>query len=214
MSYAQPAFSTPDQLSIGLGAAPSRSRLGKLPVATVGPFAGAKDTLRLMAQMAVGDDGERSMLVRHFTTWVVGSIWPKDYNGEILAIRNMLVQPSPFIVDEKGQPVGTPLIRYTNDPRHVEAVKTPRRMVEEIFEHGTTAVDCDESACLAGTMALQVGREVAFVAMGFEPGHLTHVGVKVREPKSNRWVWLDGVAGPKEKQAASRAKELLVWSLD
>lgn len=181
--------------------------LGKLPSARISSFGGAQDTLRMMSKLALGARGEQSMLVRHFTTWVVSGLWPKDYLGEILAVRNCFVQQSPF------RP-GVSLFRYTNDARHVEVVKDPQRQVEEILQHGTTLVDCDEIACMAGTMALQLGREVEFVAIGFEPKSLTHVGVRVKEPKSNTWIWLDAVAGPKEREAVERAKEVLVWSLD
>ncbi len=161
----------------------------------------------MMSEKALGARGERSMLVRHFTSWVTSDIWPKDYLGEILAIRNLFVQLSPW------RP-GTPLFKYTNDPRHVEVVKDPQRMVEEILDQGTTEVDCDEIALMAGTMAMQKGREVEWVALGFEPDVLSHVGTRVREPKSDRWIWLDGVAGPREREAVERARELLVWSLD
>jgi hypothetical protein len=181
--------------------------LGKLPTAEVRPFRGARDTLRLMSNLALGDTGERSAVVRAFTTWVVADVWPKDYLGEIIAIRNVLVQPSPV------RP-GTPLFKYVNDPRHVEFVKSPQRMVHEINEHGTTAVDCDEIAMMAATMLLQIGREVEFVALGFAPNSLTHVGLRAKEPKSDKWIWIDGVAGPREKEAAQRAQELLIWSLD
>jgi len=207
--------------------------MGKMPSTKMSGFQGAKDTLRTMADMALGDRGERSMLVRHFTTQVLRDVWPKDYLGEIIAVRNVFVQPSPWrkcpacekLHDRAAQncpltgatlppSAMTPLVRYTNDARHVEIVKDPERLVEEIFEHGTTAADCDEYVVLAATMLLQIGREVELVALGFAPQHLTHVGLRAREPKSNRWIWMDGVAGPREEEAASKAKEILVWSLD
>ena len=186
---------------------PPKPFLGKLPTADLRPFAGARDTLALMAEKALGDQGERSVLVRTFTTWVVADLWPKDYLGEILAIRNVLLQPSPT------RP-GAAMFRYTNDPRHVEFVKTPDRMVREILEHGTTAVDCDELSLMAATMLLQVGRKVEYVALGFAPDSLTHVGLRAQEPKSNAWIWIDAVAGERERAAAEGAKQLLVWSLD
>jgi hypothetical protein len=207
--------------------------MGKLPMASVGGFRGARDTLKLMADMALGDTGERSMLVRHFTLWVLRDVAPKDYLGEILAIRNVFVQPSPWVkcpyceklhdrlartCPAKGGQLppsaNAPLIRYINDPLHVEVVKGPQRLVEEILENGTTLCDCDEYVSLCATMCLQAGRVVELVALGFEPRHLTHVGCRVQEPKTQSWIWLDGVAGPREQQAARRAKEILVWSLD
>lgn len=149
------------------------------------------------------------MLVRHFTESVLVDVWPKDYLGQIIAIRNVLVQPSPF--KKRG---GTPLFNYTNDPRHVEMVKDPQRMVEEIQQRGTTLVDCDECALMSATMAMVIGRRPQFVALGFAPNQLTHVACRVQEPKSLEWVWMDAVAGPRERDAALRAQEILTWDLD
>jgi len=160
-----------------------------------------------MAEVALGDDGERSATVRQFTSWVVQHVWPKDYLSEILAVRNCFVQTSPW------HP-GLPLFRYTNDPLHVEWIKTPRRQVEEINQGGVTTVDCDDITTMAATMLLQLGRKVELVALGFEPDSLTHVGVRVEEPKSGRWIWIDPVAGPREREAAQRAQEMMVWSLE
>ena len=171
------------------------------------PFNGAEDTLKSMSRAALGDRGERSAVVRRFTEWVVRGVEPKDYLGEILAIRNAFVQRSPWVP-------WLPLVRYTNDPRPVEVVKDPQLLVEEISQFGTAVADCDEIVCLAGTMCMQVGREVEFVAVGFGDGQLSHVGLRVKEPKSNTWIWLDAVAGPKERQAAATASKKVFWSLD
>ena len=174
---------------------------------TVRPFGGPRDTLNKMAEHALGPRGEQSSLVRQFTEWVVRDVHPKDYLGEILAIRNVFVQRSPM------RP-GTPLFHYVNNPRHVEWVKDPQRIVEEIAEHGTCLCDCDDSSQMAATMLLQIGREVELVAMGFAPGSLSHVAVRAREPKSGKMILLDGVAGPREAEAAGKAKEVMVLSLN
>jgi hypothetical protein len=181
--------------------------LGSPPPTEVNAFRGPADTLERMAEAALGARGERSIVVRQFTEWVLGAVQPKDYLGEILAIRNVLVQPSPFVE-------GHALFRYTNDPRHVEMVKDPERQVAEIQQRGFTMVDCDDISTMAATMALIIGRNVDLVAMGFEPGSLSHVAIRVQEPKTQKWIWLDGVAGPREKEAAGRAQELMVRSLD
>lgn len=181
--------------------------MGTIPTSVVQPFRGPRETLRMMADHALGQYGERSIIVRRYTEYVVGQIRPKDYLGEILAIRNSLVAPSPT------KP-WVPLLRYTNDPLHLEFLRTPERIVRDIMEQGYSTVDCDESACLAATMALQCGRVAEYVAMGFNPGSLSHVAVRVKEPKSGQWILLDGVAGPREREAAGKAKELMFWSLD
>src|SRR5262249_54503232 len=134
-------------------------------------------------------------------------IWPKDYLSEILAIRNCFVQPSPMMP-------WMPMFKYMNDPLHVEFIRTPERCIKDILEQGYCTIDCDESSCLAATMALQIGRVAEFVAMGFTPHQLSHVAVRVKEPKTGRWIILDGVAGPREKEAAGKARELLIKSLD
>lgn len=186
----------------------SGSYLGKLPGSTtLSAFTGPQDTLEAMTRIAHGPRGEQSVLVRQFLEHVVREVTPKDYLGEILAIRNVLVQPSPW------RP-GVPLFRYTNDPRHVEWIKDPQRIVEEIYEHGSALLDCDESTLLLAVMALQLGREVELVALGFTSGQLTHVGARVKEPKSGRWIWCDSVAGPREREAAQSATEVKFWSLD
>lgn len=181
--------------------------LGALPQATVKPYRGPRATLEKMAEHILGDHGERSMLVRQFTEWVVRGVRGKDYLGQILAVRNCLVAPSPWLP-------GVPLFNYANDPRHVELIKTPDKMVREILEHGAAVVDCDEVTCMGATMLCQIGREVELVAMGFAPGALSHVAFRCKEPKSERWILCDGVAGPREKEAAGKAKELMVYSLD
>lgn len=170
------------------------------------PFSGAEDTLAAMQRMVHGPGGEKSVTVRRFTEWVVRGIEPKDYHGEILAIRHAFLSASPG----RG---GLPLFRYTNDPRHIEWLKSPERIVRELEQHGSALIDCDESTCLAATMALQLGRDAQLVGLGYGP-QLTHVGVRVMEPKSNRWIWLDSVAGPRERAAAATSKKRVFWSLD
>lgn len=182
-----------------LGAPPESTRLKG--------FTGPKDTLQSMEKLAHGARGEQSYVVRQFTEWVTKDLFPKDYLGEILAVRNCFLQPSPT------RP-GVPMFRYMNDPRHVEWIKDPQRMVEEVVQTGSCICDCDEIALLGATMSMQLGREVEFVALGFAPRSLTHVGYRVKEPKSNTWIWVDPVAGPREREAAETAVEVLPWSID
>lgn len=178
-----------------------------MPSVAMRTYKGPADTLDEMAKNILGPNGERSIEVRRFTEWVIGEVTAKDYLGEILTLRNMLVQPSPF------RP-GVPLIRFTNDPSHVEFLRTPERMVKDIIANGTVACDCDEYTCLAAAMLLAIGRGVELVAMGFAPGSLSHVALRAREPKTGQWILVDGVAGPRERDAASKAVELMVRSLE
>jgi len=163
------------------------------------PFRGAADTLRQMKTNALGPRGETSLPVRELTEHVTRGIWPKDYLGEILAIRN-------FCTDH---------IRYLNDPRHAEWVRDPEALAAEIKAHGVASADCDEIAQMIGTMALQVGRSAEFVVVGFNrPGEYSHVFCRVLEPKTGQWIVCDPVAGNDERNMCNRVTTHQIWSLD
>jgi hypothetical protein len=196
--------------SVGLGSAPVAkpyAMFGATAPSRTSPFKGPEDTLRSMSRAILGDRGERSVPVRQFCEWIVGGIEPKDYLSEILAVRNAFVQRSPW-------DPSTPLFRYMNDPRHVELVKDPERLVQEIASSGHATADCDEITAAEATCCLMLGREAELVALGFGEGELTHVGLRCKEPKSNTWIWMDTVAGPREREAAASSVEKVFWSLD
>lgn len=169
------------------------------PPTTIAGFSGAPDTLQAMVQAAHGDRGERSMLVRSMTEEITKGLIPKDYLGEIVAIRNWVAEN----------------VRYMNDSLHVEIVKDPQRLIEEWQARGVAIGDCDDIAVLIATMALQLGRVCEFVVVGFGgPGHYSHVFVRVLEPKSGKWIVCDPVAGTNERQMLGRVSTYETWSLD
>jgi transglutaminase-like putative cysteine protease len=152
-----------------------------------------------MIQNVRGRRGERSVLVRSFTEQVVRRLQPKDYLGEVLAIRNAVAER----------------LRYVNDPLTTEWTKDPERLVAEIYEHGIAAGDCDDIAGLIATMARQVGREAEFVVVGFgAPGHYSHVFARVREPKSHKWIVCDPVAGTNEGAMLRRVRSWRSYRTD
>lgn len=163
------------------------------PPTTYAPFTGPDDTLRLMVESALGDRGERSSLVRSLKDHIVREIQPKDYLGEILAIRH-------FVAEK---------VRYSNDALGVEQVQDPQRMAEEIVAHGKAVGDCDDIACFIGALCRQLGRECEFVVVGFgQPGSYSHVFTRVLEPKTNRWIVCDPVAGTDE---ANMLRKVTTW---
>jgi hypothetical protein len=162
-------------------------------------FHGHPDTLREMVRAAQGPRGEKSLLVRRMTEQVIRQVQPKDYLGEILAIR--------YWVTEK--------VRYTNDPLHIELVRDPQALIEEILAHGTVTADCDEIALLIATMCLQIGRVAEFVVVGFgAAGQYSHVFARVQEPRSGAWIVVDSVAGTDERGMLDRVTTFYTTSLD
>jgi hypothetical protein len=169
------------------------------PTTTLSGFNGAHDTLRTMVALAHGERGEQNMWLKGVAEEIVRHVQPKDYLGEILAIRYWVAEH----------------VRYVNDPLHVEAIKDPTRLTEEILAHGVALADCDEIALLIGTLNLLVGRVAEFIVAGFgEPGQYSHVFARVMEPRTNTWIICDPVAGTEERAMALRVTSWEAWSLD
>lgn len=175
------------------------AELSLQPPHTLSGFTGAPDTVRAMIRAAQGPRGEKSMLVRSVVERITANMQPKDYLGEIVAIRNWVAEN----------------VRYLNDPLHVELVKDPQRLIEEYVSTGQAVGDCDDMACLIATMCLQLGRVAEFVIVGFgEQGHYSHVFTRVLEPKSGKWIVCDPVAGTDERKMLERVTTFETWSLD
>lgn len=163
------------------------------PPQTLAPFTGPDTTLDKMVELALGDRGERSALVRATTDHVIRELAPKDYLGEIIAIRNFAAEH----------------LRYANDALGVEQVKDPQYIAEQIIAHGKAVGDCDDCATFIGAMARQLGRTTEFVVVGFgPPGQYSHVFTRVLEPKSGKWIVCDPVAGSDE---ASMLRKVTTW---
>lgn len=168
------------------------------PPTTVRPFQGPADTLRVMIEMTIGPRGEQSTLVRSLKDHIVRDLAPKDYLGEILAVRN-------FVAEK---------VKYSNDALAVEQVQDPERMCDQITRFGKCVADCDEIALLVGTLCRQLGREIDYVTVGFkQPGSFAHVFCRVKEPKSGVWIICDPVAGTDEASMAKRVTTYKIWSL-
>jgi hypothetical protein len=152
-----------------------------------------------MVSATHGERGEKSMLVRSMVEQIVRQVQPKDYLGEILAVR--------YWVTER--------VHYVNDPLHTELVKDAQRLVEEVAAHGSAIGDCDDMATIIATMALQLGRVAEFVVVGFgEAGQYSHVFTRVKEPRSGEWVVCDPVGGTDERGMLDRVTTFYTVSLD
>lgn len=175
--------------------------IGAYPSVSLGRFQGTDDTVRLMRQFALGPEGEQHFRVRQWAEKIVRDIAPKHYLSEILALRHWATDRN--------------VIRYTNDARHVEQVKTPLRSLLEVEQNGFALLDCDDIATLLAALGMSVGKEAEFVVAGFgAPGEYTHVFVRFREPKSGQWIVCDPVAGPNESQMLRRVKHYKITSVD
>jgi len=173
--------------------------LARNPPHQIRGFHGPPHTLAEMVKAAQGSRGEKSILVRSVTEEVIGELWPKDYLGEILAINAWVSEHAV----------------YLNDPLHVELLKDPQRLCEEILARGYARGDCDDIAVLIATMAMQVGRDARLVAVGFgETGQYSHVFASVLDPRSEEWIVCDPVAGSTVGPMLKRVTTYQIWSCD
>lgn len=178
----------------GMGALP----IADAPPTTIRPFHGPADTVRTMIDAIVGPRGEQSTLVRGVKDHIIREVQPKDYFSEILAVRNF--------VHEK--------CKYSNDALGVEQVQDPERLCDQIVKYGKAVADCDDIATLMGCLCRQLGREVEIVIVGFgRPGSYSHVFVRVKEPKSGKWIVLDPVAGTDEAAMLRRVTTQQIWKI-
>jgi transglutaminase-like putative cysteine protease len=128
--------------------------------------------------------------IRALAERIVQGLQPHDYLSEYAACLNWIRAN----------------IRYTRDPRTVEQLKRPKRIIE------TGNGDCDCLSVLAGTFAGTLGGKVRLVAAAFKPSAnnpgtgnmLTHVWCEALDPARNCWVVLDPVPGRRVGQMLSR----------
>jgi hypothetical protein len=157
-----------------------------------------------MLRAIQGARGERSLLVRNFSEHIIGGLFPKDYLGEILAINYWVAKH----------------VLYVNDPLHVELLKDPQRICEELMSNGGMAMgqtrgDCDDIATLIATLALCIGRKSQLVVAGFgEHGSYSHVFTRVLEPKSGAYIVCDPVAGSNVGSMLRRITTYQIWCCD
>ena len=185
---------------IQLAATPGRPLAGDVPVPWLSGFRGTDDTIKLMLQYSRGPEGEQNARVRQWAESIVRLLRPKDYLSEILSIRHWCTGPH---------------IRYANDARHVEMVKSPFRILSEIEQYGVCNLDCDDYATLIATLGMSLGREARFTMVGFgDAGDYTHVFACLKEPRSGEWIICDPVAGTREAEMARTAKTWKHVSVD
>lgn len=168
------------------------------PPTRIRPFHGPEDTVNTMIEAIMGPRGEQSTLVRSVKDHIIRDVQPKDYLSEILAVRNF--------VHEK--------CKYSNDALGVEQVQDPERQCDQIIKYGKVVDDCDDAATLMAALMRQLGREVEIVIVGFgRPGSYSHVFIRVKEPKSGKWIVCDTVAGTNEAAMLSRVTTYKIWKL-
>lgn len=184
------------------------------------PFSGAPHTVEHIKRVAL--EAQRSYELRLLAEDVIGRLGPKDYLSEILALYYWVCAN----------------VRYCNDPRTIELVRSPREVVMRINQmtpklaravtqlrgracgdkYGwKPSLDCDDMTALFVALMLAVGREVRVITVAFRDAFFAgqrqyqHVYVQVREPRTMQWIVLDPVAAEDCAQMLRRVKAVKIW---
>jgi hypothetical protein len=186
------------------------------------PYQGTPRTVAEMIRVANGDRGQKSWILRKQVENIIRFVRPRDYWSEVLAIYYWVCGPR---------------FRYTRDPRRVEQIKDPLRMLWEIAKYGVTLGDCDDLATFIMASIGSIGGRSRIVTVGFHsaggrkpredifkgldmqlitsphprlPGPFTHVFCQgVKSPGG--WVTLDPVAGPRTTKMHRRVRQVRIY---
>lgn len=192
------------------------------PRVQVLPYRGTPQTVVKMIDLANSNRGQKSWRLREQVENIIRFVRPRDYWSEVLAIYYWTCGPQ---------------FRYTRDPRRVEQVKDPLRMLWEIWRYGSTLGDCDDLATFLMACIGSIGGRTRIVTVGFRPvdgrkpvrnsfkdldirlmtsphprlpGPFTHVFCQAMKPRGG-WVTLDPVAGPRTGRMHRRTKQIRIY---
>ena len=170
-------------------------------VDTIGPFRGAPHTVDLIKRYAL--ESQRQPIVRLTAEEIVSGLYAKDYASEIQAVYHFVVSHT----------------RYANDPRTIELVRRPERLLQDIVAGKKPSTDCDDMVTLEAALLLALGRSVRIVTAAFNNAFFrgkrqySHVYLQAQEPRSKKWVTLDPVAAEETGPMLRKIKALKVWSV-
>lgn len=134
---------------------------------------GVKATLEIMSGLT--KDAKKNITIRTKAANLVQGLPQKDRLGEIRALFN-------FVRDN---------IRYVRDIRNVETQYFPEQVLLQEFG------DCNNKSVLLASLLESIGHPTRFKAVGFRPGHFSHVFVETFAPSRQRrfgdvqWLALD-----------------------
>jgi transglutaminase-like putative cysteine protease len=155
------------------------------------PYVGTGQTIEEMRRLALA--AQTQWPLREVVESTCRQLKQKDYLSELVALHYFVCQH----------------VRYQRDPLTVELVKTPEATLR------TGVGDCDDMSTLLAALALLSGAKARFVTVGFrQQGPFTHVYCEGLDPRTNRWVVLDPVAGLRTAEMLGRVREFKTYLVD
>jgi hypothetical protein len=177
-----------------------RSPIGRVVSST--PYKGAPSTVELIKKLALQSANDYP--IRAFAEKIVQGIPSKDFVSEYLAIYYFVLART----------------RYMRDPRTVELVRSPGRIVRQLQAGHHPSLDCDDMTALICALVLALGGRCRIVTVAFRhmfyrgQRQFSHVFAQAFEPKSKKWITLDPVAGDqKTDDMHRRAVHFQIWNV-
>lgn len=164
------------------------------------PYRGAPTTVGVIKDAML--NAQESYEVRELAEDICGEIAAKDFRSEPLAIYYFFLTHT----------------RYMRDPRTIELVRDPIRVIQQIKEGRRPSVDCDDLTAAIGTVCLSVGCPVQICTVAFKhmfygkERQYSHVFCQAKDP-SGVWLVLDPVAGKKTKEMLGRVVAAKTWTV-
>lgn len=175
--------------------------MGSLDRILTAPYKGAPHTVRIIKDAVA--ESRQHYLVRRATERVCQHLRSKDYLSEALAVC--------FWVEQH--------VRYMRDPRSVELVTSPVKLIERIERGETPSEDCDGMTALIAAMLESTGAECYAVTAAFRnlfykgERQYSHVYAQVKEPRSGAMIALDPVANVDTDKMLKRIVAQKIWPL-
>lgn len=175
--------------------------MGHLDRILTAPYKGAPHTVRIIKDAVA--ESRQHYLVRRATELVCQGLRSKDYVSEALAVC--------FWVEQRT--------RYMRDPRTVELVRSPVKVIEQIQAGQTPCLDCDDMTALIAAMLESTGAECFAVTAAFRDlffkgeRQYSHVYCQVKEPRSGAMIVLDPVANIDTDKMLTRIVAQKIWPL-
>lgn len=164
-------------------------------------YRGAPQTIEVIKRSVF--ESQYKPVVRMLVEEVTKHLQSKDTVSEALAFYHLVLDRT----------------RYMRDPRGVEYVRAPWVVVEQIMAGHTPGIDCDDATALICAMAAVSGAQCRAVTVAFRNMHYqgrrqySHVFAQIREPRTNKWITLDPVAGEKTREMKNRTVAAKFWPI-
>jgi len=163
------------------------------------------DTIVVMRYYALKDRSDP--IIQDLAHQITSDIHPSDKKSQMMAIMNWILVNMIYIHDEDE---GRRLFGTDGD---VELVKSPTATLE------SGRYDCDCIATFIASLMLALGIKPKFIVVGFSPDYMTgpdgyeHVYVTGFDDNSGRWIIIDPVSNPDEKQMILDTKQHKVYDI-